>query len=193
LKYLTDLVPDLVVENDYDLSKVNQEAFSDAVDDLHKFACWGLSFYGSCPALADVRDSLGKLQENVWERVIDIGFGELACKRIGAAINAPSSSSFIHQVEPSVRKHTFNFFYCRTKTWFSLQWLKEKKIVGRILNTAYYIMGDVPEASSPLSQVFAVLSMWFIIHVETEAHMHRCSPKILGAAGDAVSDNFRQA
>jgi hypothetical protein len=51
----------------------------------------------------------------------------------------------------------------------------------------------VPEASSPLSQVFAVLSMWFIIHVETEAHMHRCSPKILGAAGDAVSDNFRQA
>jgi hypothetical protein len=93
LKYLTDLVPDLVVENDYDLSKVNQEAFSDAVDDLHKFACWGLSFYGSCPALADVRDSLGKLQENVWERVIDIGFGELACKRIGAAINAPSANS----------------------------------------------------------------------------------------------------
>jgi hypothetical protein len=86
-KYLTDFVPNLV------LSWENQEAFLDAVDDLHKFACWGLSFYGSCPALADVRDSLGKLQENVWERVIDAGYGVRACKRIGAAINAPSANS----------------------------------------------------------------------------------------------------
>ena len=93
LKYLTFLVPHVVVNNDYYLSRVNQEAFSDAVDDLHKFACWGLSYYDSCPALADVRDSLGKLQENVWERALDAGFGALACKRIGAAINAQSANS----------------------------------------------------------------------------------------------------
>lgn len=125
LKYLTDLVPDLVVEDDYDLCRVFQEAFSDAVDDLHKFACWGLSYYGSCPVLADVRDSLCKLQENVWEQALDTGFGELACKRIGAAINAQSANS-------------------GTETWFSLQWLEEKKIVGEIL-CHVYLMEDVPE------------------------------------------------
>ena len=99
LQYLNDMVPEVVPVSCLNNKSVRvvEDAFSVVVNDLHVVACWGLSYRGCTSELALVRDSLGKLQEDVWERLIasqtGTHYGALVCARIGEAMLAPTTNS----------------------------------------------------------------------------------------------------
>jgi hypothetical protein len=90
LQYLTDRIPEMapVPSERSKACTLKNLAFSDVVNGIHTIACWGLSFYGSSPELGVVRDSVGRLQERVWEQLIDLGKFTAAMRSIEAAIQA---------------------------------------------------------------------------------------------------------
>lgn len=94
LQYLKDTVPEKFPVPpsgilDKGVVSENQQSVSVVVNVLHGFAGWSFSNDGSrVSELAVVRDSLGKLQVNVWERLINMGYRALACTAIGATIEA---------------------------------------------------------------------------------------------------------
>lgn len=72
LQYLNDVVPEMspIPWPSSEPDNENVQLFSVVVNHLHIIACWRLSYYGSSPELDIFRDSLGKLQVIVCERLL---------------------------------------------------------------------------------------------------------------------------
>lgn len=155
LQYLTHRIPEMastpVSSQRYTECSVKNQAFSDVVNGIHTIACWGLSYYGSSPELGVVRDSVGRLQETVWEQLIDVKHHWVAMVSIEAAIKATIAPTAKASNEPLP----------------TLKWLEEKRILWRLLR-ALYRMNTVPQASVLLSQdldffimkLFKICSSW---------------------------------
>jgi hypothetical protein len=172
LQYLTDRIPEMapLPSERFKELMVKDQAFSDVVNGIHTIACWGLLFYGSSPELGVVRDSVGRLQEIVWQQLIDVNYYMVAMKSIEAAIQAtiaPTTEARYESMDHSLPSLcsslcncnlTFSFGYCRNEPLSPRKWLEEKRILWRLL-IVRYTMVLVPKASALLSQNLAFFIM----------------------------------
>jgi hypothetical protein len=65
---------------------------------LHVITSWGISYYGCNSELDSIRASLGRLQEEVWEWLLEAGYFLIAGRIIGAAVETttlPPTSGYV--------------------------------------------------------------------------------------------------
>jgi hypothetical protein len=95
-QYLIDRIPEMAPapSDRFNECTVKDQAFSDIVNDTHKIACWGLSYYGSSLELFFIRDYVGRLQERVWEQLIDLKDCSAAMVSIEAAVQPTANSRY---------------------------------------------------------------------------------------------------
>jgi hypothetical protein len=101
-QYLDAIVPEIApkpkVAANSIIDLANQETFSVVLNQLHEITSWAVSYYGCNSELDSIRASLGRLQEKMWERLLEAGYFLIACRIIGAAVEAttlPPTSGYV--------------------------------------------------------------------------------------------------
>jgi hypothetical protein len=70
-----------------------QWTFSDVLHHVHAIASWGVTYYGGSIAFESVRAAVCRLQEKMWERMLDAKRFSMACSSVGAAVEASLAPS----------------------------------------------------------------------------------------------------
>ncbi|KAG0580487.1 hypothetical protein KC19_4G176900 [Ceratodon purpureus] len=119
-RYLDDLVraKEFNPCPNFDTEYADQWTFSDVLHHVHSITVWGVAYYAGSIAFESLRPLVCKLQEKMWERMLEAKRFSMACTSIGAAIEASLAPS------PGTPR-------------LSLEWLKEKKVVLKLLNVRY--------------------------------------------------------